>query len=84
MKKLTLKLDELEVRSFVTDDQKRARGTVNAHVDDSGFCSSICDFDLGNHTCACGDPEPGGLSYDQTWGSPLEYGYQEAAPNTAA
>lgn len=77
MKKLTLNLDELEVRSFVTDDQRRARGTVNAHADDSGFCSSICGYDLGNHSAMCPcEPEPGGLSYDQTWGSPLEYGYE--------
>lgn len=33
MRKLTLKLEELEVETFATDGQRQAHGTVHAHED---------------------------------------------------
>ncbi len=54
MKKLNLRLDSLRVSSFATiTDGKQIRGTVNGHLDQSGFCTPICGFDLGQHTCMC-------------------------------
>jgi hypothetical protein len=72
MKKIRLDLNALKVHSFATKAQPTARGTVNAHLDQSGFCSSICHFDLTDVTKSC-NPEPVLTSgWHETYGTPLD------------
>ncbi|MBB4636880.1 pinensin family lanthipeptide [Longimicrobium terrae] len=47
MKKLSLKLDELRIDSFVTDAESAERGTVQgAQISAAGTC-------IGQNTCRC-------------------------------
>lgn len=64
MKKLALKLDDLQVESFETDLVEAERGTVEAHATD-GVCSGLqctgvlkscaftCDPSCETHVCSC-------------------------------
>ena len=83
MKKLRLDLDALQVSTFdTTPNRSRRRGTVAAHQDESGFCTPICTFDLGNLSDLCPpcDPEPVWTTGPLTYGSPLEPGYTFTEP----
>ena len=59
MKKLSLRLDDLQVDSFGTDDAPTPRGTVGAH-DRSYFCTEKCVYGT-EDVCS-------GYTYDGTCG----------------
>lgn len=71
MKKLSLKLDELEVESFETTGLRRPSGTVHAHETFESEC--VCDTDgcgpvNSVESCtACGCDTPGYTCEERCW-----------------
>ncbi|HEX6909896.1 MAG TPA: pinensin family lanthipeptide [Longimicrobium sp.] len=57
MKKLALKLDDLNVQSFATTDgAQHMRGTVRGHLDDDSYDDFCSEAETQIYTCDSCDP----------------------------